>query len=141
MLLSIMKYGKKQKYFFMLRIYGKTYLEKQTPDFLRRIVHVLDLMRMLTTYSGDARFETWAIEQEHHKEVNMIAALKECWDDARNIGLEDGRKEGRKEGRGNLNVIYADLFKAGRVEDVQRAVQDPEYLKQIMSEYGYKEED
>lgn len=59
----------------------------------------------------------------------MLAVLKEYYDEVR----EEGKAEARKEEREDLNLIYAELFRQGRSADVQRAVEDPEYLKKIMA--------
>ena len=50
-------------------------------------------------------------------------------------------KEGKKEGVSNVNQVYACLFKQGRVTDVQRAVDDPEYLNQLMAEFGFNDDE
>ena len=71
----------------------------------------------------------------------MLAVLTRLEDQGREEGRKEGREEGRKEGRKeaseHLNMLYANLFKVGRANDVQRAVQDPEYLRQLMAEFGH----
>ena len=66
---------------------------------------------------------------DHNKEVTMLAAVKEY--------REEIEKKARREEADKLNLIYATLFKQGRVDDVRRSAEDPEYLKQIMAEFGY----
>ena len=97
-----------------------------------RVDHFLELMRMFSAYTGDPMYEEYGISHLHSKEVTMLAVLKEYYDDV--------REEGREEGREDLNFIYAELFRQGRSADVQRAVEDPEYFKKIMTEFGKKDE-
>ena len=92
---------------------------------------------MFSAYTGDPQYENYGIHHLHSKEVTMLAVLKEAYDDER----EEGRKEGKEEERNGLNLIYSTLFKQGRAEDVQRAVNDPEYLKRIMDEFGIKDDE
>ena len=60
---------------------------------------------------------------------------------AENRGKQKWKREGKREGRCTVNRIYASLFKQGRAADVQQAVDDPEYLKKIMEEFGYHDDD
>ena len=108
-------------------------MKMQDSILMNRIDHVLELMRMFSAYTGDPLYENYGIRHLHNKEVTMLAVLKEAYDDE--------REEGRKEGRNGLNHIYSTLFKQGRAEDVQRAVNDPDYLKRIMAEFGFRDED
>ncbi|MBQ9395168.1 MAG: hypothetical protein IJU23_06570 [Proteobacteria bacterium] len=56
--------------------------------------------------------------------------------------LEDqGRREGRREGTDNLNRVYANLLMQGRNEDLTRSINDPEYLKKIMAEFGFSDDE
>ena len=123
------------RFFQQLRIHGKAHLTKQDPKQQDRIEHVLELMRMFSAYTGDPMYEEYGISHLHSKEVTMLAVLKEYYDDVR----EEGKAEARKEEREDLNLIYAELFRQGRAADVQRAVEDPEYFKKIMAEFGKKD--
>ena len=136
-------------FFQQLRIHGKASTKMQNPILMNRIDHLLELMRMFSAYTGDPQYENYGIHHLHSKEVTMLAVLKEAYDDEREEGRKEGREEGRKEGRkegkeeerNGLNLIYSTLFKQGRAEDVQRAVNDPEYLKRIMDEFGIKDDE
>ena len=56
--------------------------------------------------------------------------------------LEDqGRCEGRKEGTNNLNRVYSNLLMQGRKDDLIRSINVPEYLKKIMAEFGYSDDE
>ena len=67
----------------------------------------------------------------------MLAVIQ---DFENHVKLE-GRKEERKEERKGLTNVFTILFRDGRDDDVRRAVQDPEYLKQIMAEFGFNDDE
>ena len=129
------------RFFKQYRIHGNAYLEMQDPKLLKRIEHVLETMRMISAYTGDPEYEAYGIRQSHNKEVTMIAALKEYREDLKKEGRKQGRKEGRKEGRKDTAAVFMQLFNAGRADDVQRAVREPEYLDKLMAEFGYSDDD
>lgn len=74
--------------------------------------------------------------QEHADEIR---------EEAREEGLAEGRAEGRAEGHAEgqeeatirLNKLYSCLLTSGRADDLQRAVKDPAYLKQLLQEFGF----
>ena len=69
--------------------------------------------------------------QEHADEIR---------EEARAEGLEQGRTEGREqgleEGMTRLNKLNSCLLSANRLSDLQRALQDPEYQKKLLQEFG-----
>ncbi len=56
--------------------------------------------------------------------------------DGRRAGREEGRQEGRQEGKELVNRLNELLLNDGRLDDLRRAVKDPEYQEQLMKEYG-----
>ena len=124
-------------FFKQLRIHGEPYLRIQDPKLIRRINHVLELMRMMSAYTGNPAYEALGIEESHKKEITMLAVIQ---DFENHVKLE-GRKEERKEERKGLTNVFTILFRDGRDDDVRRAVQDPEYLKQIMAEFGFNDDE
>ena len=116
------------KFFKQLRLRGETCLDMNDPSLSQTITHFLDLMRLMSAYSHDPRFEAEALKLPTEKERNMLAVLTK---------LED---KGRKEGFSTLNRVYESLLKHGRQDDLIRAIQDPEYQKQIMAEFGLAED-
>ena len=109
------------------------YLDMEDPKLMGRVIHILELMRMFSAYTGDPQYEALGIKYAHNKEITMLAGLKEY--------IEEKEKEGKKEGKKELTAVLANLFKQGRVNDVQRAVDDPDYLNKIMAEFGYSNDD
>ena len=71
----------------------------------------------------------------------MLAVLTKLEDQGRIEGEKKGRKEGRIEGFNTLNRVYENLLSHGRQDDLIRAIQDPEYQKQIMAEFGLAEDE
>ena len=95
--------------------------------------YFLSIPVSIIIYSGDSRFEASAQMLPPEKERNMLAVLTQ---------LEDqGRREGRREGTDNLNRVYANLLMQGRNEDLTRSINDPEYLKKIMAEFGFSDDE
>lgn len=56
----------------------------------------------------------------------MCNTFDEYW----NRGLEQGRKE-----TGQIKKVIKILFESGRNEDLQRALDDDEYLQQLLKEF------
>ena len=52
------------------------------------------------------------------------------------IGLEEGRKEGLKAGEQRLSQLIQALLHAGRTEDMQLALSNPEYREKLYREYN-----
>lgn len=78
----------------------------------------------------------------------MCTALRELEEDAREEGRVEGRAEGRAEGKREglaagmrkgshlMNELNRKLIQDGRTEDLFRSIQDAEYQKKLMEEYG-----
>lgn len=54
------------------------------------------------------------------------------YEDGMKIGIEQGIEQGEE----NLNALYKHLLEVGRQEDLQRAMEDRNYRKQLMAELG-----
>ena len=133
------------KFFKHLRLRGDINLDLNDPLLSLPITHFLELMRLLSAYSGDPRFEASAQMLPPEKERNMLAVLTKLEEqgrcEGRKEGRIEGRKEGRKEGTNNLNRVYSNLLMQGRKDDLIRSINDPEYLKKIMAEFGYSDDE
>ena len=66
--------------------------------------------------------------QEHADEIQ---------EEARAEGRAEGHAEGQEEATVRLNKLYSCLLTSGRADDLQRAVKDPAYLKQLLQEFGF----
>ena len=97
-------------------------LVKQLQDSMRRVKRS---RKMGERYM---MFEQYMKEyvQEHADEIR---------EEAREEGLAEGRAEGQAE-MARLNKLYASLLASGRSSDLQRALDDPEYLKQLLEKTG-----
>ena len=113
-------------------------LVKQLQDSMRRVKRS---RKMGERYM---MFEQYMKEyvQEHADEIRE-EAREEGLAEGRAKGLEEGRAEGRAEGQAEgraemarLNKLYASLLASGRSSDLQRALDDPEYLKQLLEKTG-----
>ena len=56
--------------------------------------------------------------------------------DDREQGIAQGIAWGREETVARLNKLNSCLLSANRLSDLQRALQDPEYQKQLLKEFG-----
>ena len=68
---------------------------------------------------------------EYDQEKHLRQEREESWE----AGREAGIREGRETGQDALNHLYRMLEKQNRTEDILRAINDPEYLKQLMEEF------
>ena len=55
--------------------------------------------------------------------------------------IQDFENHVKLEERKVITNVFKILFRNGRDDDVRRAVQDPEYLKQIMAEFGFNDDE
>ena len=70
--------------------------------------------------------------QEHADEIR-----EEAWEEGLAEGRAEGHAEGQEEATVRLNKLYSCLLTSGRADDLQRAVKDPAYLKQLLQEFGF----
>ena len=69
-------------------------------------------------------------------EVQREEAYFEGREEGRQEGREEGRQEGREEGIEKLNNLNACLIRDNRLEDLKKSLEDKEYQKQLLEEYG-----
>lgn len=69
--------------------------------------------------------------QEHADEIREEARAEGL-----EQGIEQGIEQGREETVARLNKLNSCLLSANRLSDLQRALQDPEYQKQLLKEFG-----
>ena len=70
--------------------------------------------------------------QEHADEIR-----EEAWEEGLAEGRAEGHAEGQEEATVRLNKLYSCLLTSGRADDLQRALKDPVYLKQLLQEFGF----
>ena len=68
--------------------------------------------------------------------MDMCTALRELEEDARREGREEGLVTGMKKGSRLMNELNRRLIEDGRTEDLFRSIQDAEYQKELLEEYG-----
>lgn len=91
-----------------------------------------DAFDVLSSYGGNAKLEQNKEDYRTKGGMDMCTALRELEEDARREGREEGRTAGREEG----NELNRRLIQDGRTEDLFRSIQDTEYQKKLMEEYG-----
>lgn len=82
------------------------------------------------------------INQEEEEEYNMCQALQELFEDAKNAGFGQGIIEGISQGISQgvdlMSLLSQKLFTDNRLEDLKKAVFDPEFREQLLKEYKLK---
>ena len=68
--------------------------------------------------------------------VDMCEALMELMKDKFEEKFEEERNEGEKAGENRVNELNLRLSKAGRMEDMMRAMEDKAFQKQLFEEFG-----
>lgn len=96
---------------------------------VRREVNVCEALRELMKDEIDAEI---AREVAKASEKARTEAIQQ----GRAEGLAKGRAEGRMEGENRLNQLYIMLEKDGRMNDISRAMKEPEFLQALYREYG-----
>lgn len=82
--------------------------------------------------------------QNTEEGIDMCLALQQLKEDAIREGRAEGKRLGWKEGRiqgqrqavHSLNELNRKLLEEGRTEDLFRSLQDINYQKKMMKEYG-----
>ena len=54
-------------------------------------------------------------------------------------GVEKGISQGISQGIEEINTLYHCLLADNRMEDIQKAIMDTEYQKELLREYGIRE--
>lgn len=71
--------------------------------------------------------------------------LVKCRGEVRNMVLstfnrelyeKDLKAEGKEQGQKELNILYKKLLDAGRLEEIEKAIQDEEYLEKLWKEFA-----
>lgn len=72
---------------------------------------------------------------EYSYERHMQVIKDEGYDNGYNNGYNSGEKTGEKNGIKSTNELYSWLNSNGRQTDVLKAIDDPDYLAQLFTEY------
>lgn len=86
------------------------------------------LADFLTRHREEAKL---MILSEYNEELHRKTLIRE--------GLEEGRREGRKEGLNNAFHLFHCLEKAGRMDDWNRALDEPEFCNKLLEEFHLNE--
>ena len=91
-----------------------------------------EMIKLVGKITGSRKLES--LSKEENEEVEgrkMCRALEELVEEGRREGYESGIRE-----KEQVEQLFLELSKAGRTEDITRAVTDKEYQKRLMGEYG-----
>mgnify|MGYP004535000219 FL=1 len=77
------------------------------------------------------------IEKEDEEEkVNVCKAIQGIEEKGRLAGLAEGRVAGRSEGIQNEQKLTKSLLRDNRIDDLKRALEDPDFRQKLLEEYG-----
>ena len=102
------------------------------PEWYEEIKHLEALMDLFSETTGNSWFKDYAMSQKDKEGKTMMEIFEKYEESVKYRGIIEGIKI--------LNNIYSRLLSSNRNEDVVRAIQNPEYLAQIMAEFGMKED-
>ena len=90
------------------------------------------MIKLVGKITGSRKLESLSKEEKEEVEGRkMCRALEEFAEEERRKGYESGIRE-----KEQVEQLFLELSKAGRTEDITRAVTDKEYQKRLMEEYG-----
>ena len=114
----------------------------------QKIEHVEEICDLLKAISNDDIFDSmqdFIIDMQKNKGgFQMSEFVQKMINRGRTEGISIGRTEGisqgmvlgRNEGISSMASLLATMYAQGRSKDVERAVTDSEYLKQLFAEYN-----
>ena len=76
------------------------------------------------------------MQEWEEKIIEKEKAREEGLEEGRKLGLAEGRKSGLAEGRLQTERLYHTLIQQNRIADIERAMKDPEYKKNLYKEFG-----
>ena len=71
--------------------------------------------------------------------INMCVLLDMYEERGEARGIEKGISQGISQGIEEINTLYHCLLADHRMEDIQKAIKDTEYQKELLCEYGIGE--
>lgn len=110
----------------------------------QEIRHVDEFLKLMQALEGDDRYEEvlHTLQKEEKKEgINMSEVLDRIENRGIIIGEKRGEKRGREKMAYEINTLYATLLKQNRMEDLKRAIADPDYQRQLLIAYGISSEE
>ena len=108
--------------FFANRRRNKDYV----PDDPQHIEHVDEVLKLLSVFTKDDRYEMILADKEEVHNMCEVA------DRLVNKGLEQGRKEGQN----ILATLINKLLAAGKTDDAMRATTDKDFREKLYKQYG-----
>ena len=72
------------------------------------------------------------------KEIKEVVAMTRLGQMLFDDGVKAGKDEGRKEGSDRMAALTKVLLDAGKLAELQLALDDPDYRERLMNDYGIK---
>ncbi len=136
-------YWRERVLFYLSRIYtnqikqGGSYQNLKKEDFVKmaeRDPYLKEAYEELERISADLekRYEYEAREKALRDHISFL-------EDAKERGLREGLEKGLEKGLEQAARLFRSLLEEGRLEEMRRAVNDLEYQKKLMEQYGVQE--
>ena len=113
----------------------------QTTEF--ELDHPEAFLDWLSAVTNDTRYRKAKelIEETEGKggKINMCVLLDMYEERGEARGIEKGISQGISQGIEEINTLYHCLLADHRMEDIQKAIMDTEYQKELLQEYGIGE--
>ena len=78
------------------------------------------------------------LKGEELEEIKEVVAMTRLGQMLYDDGIKDGKREGIREGSDRMAALTKELLAAGRMAELQLAINDQEYREKLMEEYGIK---
>ena len=97
--------------------------------------HAPEILDLFYAMSGDDSYKLFEEELLSDDEEPRRTKMCEVTQRIRDAGRMEGRAEGRQEGENKILSFLSKLLAAGKTDEMNKAIQDREYLKKLMEEY------
>ena len=97
--------------------------------------HAPEILDLFYAMSGDDSYKLFEEELLSDDEEPRRTKMCEVTQRIRDAGRMEGRAEGRQEGENKILSFLSKLLAAGKTDEMNKAIQDREYLKKLMEEW------
>lgn len=101
--------------------------------------HAPELLDLFYAMSGDDSYRIYEEEllsdDGEPRRIKMCEVTQRIRNEGIIAGRMEGRAEGRQEGENRILAFFSKLLAVGKTEEMNKAIQDREYLKKLMDEW------
>ena len=97
--------------------------------------HAPEILDLFYAMSGDDSYKLFEEELLSDDKEPRRTKMCEVTQRIKDAGRQEGRAEGRQEGENRILAFFSKLLAAGKTDEMNKAIQDREYLKKLMDEW------